>query len=61
MRKLLSFLAISTIPLLAGRWPLEFFSSDPQSALEAAQKIPFPDDLDLYVLEYRIPEECAPH
>jgi hypothetical protein len=35
----------------ADTWSLEFFSSDPKSVLEAADKIPNPDGADLYMLE----------
>jgi tetratricopeptide (TPR) repeat protein len=55
LRKLALFSALAAVPLFAaGPWPLDYFTSDPKAALEAAQKIPVPDGVDLFVLDYQI-------
>jgi hypothetical protein len=52
LRTLILFIALSSIRLFAaGPWTLEFFTSDPKAAIDAAQKVPTPDGVDVFAIE----------
>ncbi len=46
------FIALSSIRLFAAApWTLEFFTSDPKAVIDAAQKVPSPDGVDVFAIE----------
>jgi tetratricopeptide (TPR) repeat protein len=63
MRTFLLFVVLSASRLLAaGAWPLDFFTSDPKAAIEAATKVAVPDGLDLFAIDaqfnYRVDSDA---